>query len=351
MAVLIGVDPHKHSHTTAVLDQHGQLLAQQRFPATRAGQRALQRWATRWPQRCWAIEGAAGAGLALAQQLVGDGEQVLDVPAKLAARVRALSPGHGRKADSGDAVSIAHTALHAAGLRQVTVEQHPTVLRLLTDRRQDLVRTRTQILNRLHRLLAELHPSGADRDLSADRAAALLRRIRARGAVAATRRQLARDLVGDVRLLDRRITAVEARIRAAVTATDTSLLAVHGIGPVLAAWLLGEVGDVRRFATKAQFAAHNGTAPIEASSGQVVRHRLSRAGNRRLNHALHLIAVVQLRHRTAGQAYYRRKLAEGKTRKEALRCLKRRISDAVYRCLIADQQRPTPSTNPGQQPG
>jgi transposase len=112
---------------------------------------------------------------------------------------------------------------------------------------------------------------------------------------------------------------------------------------------------VRRFTTKAQFAAHNGTAPIEASSGQVVRHRLSRAGNRRLNHALHLIAVVQLRHPTAGQAYYRRKLAEGKTRKEALRCLKRRISDAVYRCLVADlvadQQRPTPSTSPGQQPG
>jgi transposase len=355
MAVLIGVDPHKHSHTTAVLDQHGQLLAQQRFPGTRAGQRALQRWAAHWPQRCWAIEGAAGAGLALAQQLVGDGEQVLDVPAKLAARVRALSPGHGRKADTGDAIAIAHTALHAAGLRQVTVEQHPTVLRLLTDRRQHLVRTRTQTVNRLHRLLAELHPSGAERDLSADRAATLLRRVRPRGAVAATRRQLARDLVGEVRLLDRRITAVETRIRVAVTTANTSLLAVHGVGPVLAAWILGEVGDVRRFTTKAQFAAHNGTAPIEASSGQVVRHRLSRAGNRRLNHALYLIAVVQLRHPTAGQAYYRRKLAEGKTRKEALRCLKRRISDAVYRCLVADlvtdQQRPTPASNPSHQPG
>ena len=168
--------------------------------------------------------------------------------------------------------------------------------------------------------------------------------------MAITRRQLARDLVGEVRGLDRRITAVEARIRTAVTTANTSLLAVHGVGPVLAAWILGAVGDVRRFTTKAQFAVHNGTAPIEASSGQVVRHRLSRAGNRRLNHALYLIAVVQLRHPTAGQAYYRRKLAEGKTRKEALRCLKRRISDAVYRCLVADQQLSTPSGNPSQQP-
>ena len=108
---------------------------------------------------------------------------------------------------------------------------------------------------------------------------------------------------------------------------------------MLAAKFLGEVGDVGRFATKARFAAHNGTAPIEASSGQVVRHRLSRAGNRRLNHALYLMAIVQLRHPTAGQAYYRRKIAEGKSPKEALRCLKRRLSDAVYRCLVADQQR------------
>jgi transposase len=115
---------------------------------------------------------------------------------------------------------------------------------------------------------------------------------------------------------------------------------LFGIGPILAAKLLGEVGDVRRFATKQRFAAHNGTAPVEASSGEVIRHRLSRAGNRKLNHALHLIAIVQIRHPTAGQAYYRRKLAEGKSRKEALRCLKRRLSDAVYRQLLTDQHQP-----------
>jgi transposase len=158
MPVLIGVDPHKHSHTTAVLDQHGTLLDQQRFPATRDGHRALRRWAARWPQRHWAVEGAGGVGRILAQQLIAQGEQVTDVPAKLAARVRALSPGHGRKADTGDAISIAHAALHASGLHQVSAEDHPTVLRLLSDRRDDLVRARTQTLNRLHQLLAELHP-------------------------------------------------------------------------------------------------------------------------------------------------------------------------------------------------
>jgi hypothetical protein len=150
--------PHKHSHTTAVLDQHGTLLDQQRFPATRDGHRALRRWAARWPQRHWAVEGAGGVGRILAQQLIAQGEQVTDVPAKLAARVRALSPGHGRKADTGDAISIAHAALHASGLHQVSAEDHPTVLRLLSDRRDDLVRARTQTLNRLHQLLAELHP-------------------------------------------------------------------------------------------------------------------------------------------------------------------------------------------------
>lgn len=259
--------------------------------------------------------------------------------------MRALSPGHGRKADAGDAISIAHAALHASGLHQVSAEDHPTVLRLLSDRRDDLVRARTQTLNRLHQLLAELHPAGAGRNLTAPTAAALLRRIRPRTDAARTRREVAGELVQDVRLLDRRISAVEERIQTAVTASKTSLTTLHGIGPVLAAKLLGEVGDVGRFPTKAKFATYNGTAPIEASSGQVVRHRLSRAGNRRLNHVLSLMAVVQLRHATPGRAYYIRKLAEGKSSREALRCLKRRLSEVVYRCLIADQEPPPTRPN------
>jgi transposase len=340
MPVTIGVDPHKASCTAAVLDERGELVDQQRFAATRTGSRALRRWAKRWPERRWAIEGASGLGRTLAQQLASDGEYVVDVPAKLAARVRVLSTGHGRKSDPHDAISVAVAAHGATRLGQVRLEDHASVLRLLSDRRDDLVRARTQTLNRLHVLLADLLPGGANRSLDADTAAALLRRLRPATAPAQTRRQLAVDLVTDLRSLDRRITAVEERLRHAVTQSATTLIELFGVGPILAAKLLGEVGDIRRFATKHRFAAHTGTAPIEASSGEVVRHRLSRAGNRKLNHALHLIAIVQIRHPTAGQAYYRRKLAEGKSPKEALRCLKRRLSDVVYRQLMADQHQP-----------
>jgi transposase len=338
MPVTIGVDPHKTSHTAAALDEHGQLLDQQRVPATLEGYQLLRQWAGRWPGRCWAVEGAHGVGRALAQRLVADGERVVDVPAKLATRVRVLSSGHGRKSDPDDAVAVAVAARSAPWLRQVGAEDQAVVLHLLTNRREDLVAMRTQTINRLHRLLVDLIPGGAGRNLTANRAAALLRRASVTGVPAVTRHQLAAELVTDVRDLDQRIAAVEKRIKAAVAQSRTCLVELFGVGPVLAARFLGEVGDVRRFPTKHHFAAHTGTAPLEASSGQVVRHRLSRAGDRRLNHALYMVAMVQVRHPTAGQAYYRRKRAEGKSPKEALRCLKRRLSDAVYRCLLADQR-------------
>jgi transposase len=331
--------PHKASHTAAALDEHGQLLARQRIPATLEGYQLLRRWAGCWNERCWAVEGAHGVGRALAQWLVTDGEQVVDVPAKLAARVRLLSVGHGRKTDPDDAISVAVAARSAPWLRQVDVEDQAVVLHLLTNRREDLVGMRTQTINRLHRLLVDLVPAGAGRNLTANRAARLLRQACPISAPAVTRRQLAIDLIADVRELDRRIAVVKARIATAVVQSKTSLVELFGVGPVLAAKLLGEVGDVRRFPTKHHLAAHSGTAPLEASSGQVVRHRLSRAGDRKLNHALYLMAIVQIRHPTAGQAYYRRKLAEGKSPKEALRCLKRRLSAAVYRGLLADQHR------------
>jgi transposase len=198
------------------------------------------------------------------------------------------------------------------------------------------------------RLIAELRrqaaidgvvlvPGGARRNLTAKRAAALLATVTPAGGPAVTRWQLAAELIADVRQLEQRIAAVEARIKAAVTQSNTSLVQLFGVGPVLAATFLGGVGDVRRFSSKHHFAAHTGTAPLEASSGQVIRHRLSRAGDRKLNHALYMMAMVQVRRPSAGQAYYQRKLAEGKSAKEALRCLKRRLSDAVYRCLLTDQ--------------
>jgi transposase len=350
MPVMIGVDPHKASHTAAALDEHGRLLDRQRIPVTLDGYRLLRQWADRWPQRCWAVEGAHGIGRALAQRLVGDGEQVLDVPAKLAARVRVLSVGHGRKSDPDDAVSVAVAARHAGGLRQVRVEDQAVVLHLLTKRREDLVAARTQTINRLHRLLMDLVPGGARRNLTTNRAAALLAGVTPAGAPAVIRWQLATELVDDVRQLEQRVAAVEARIKTAVAQSRTSLVQLFGVGPVLAARFLGEVGDIGRFPSKHHFAAHTGTAPLEASSSQVIRHRLSRAGDRKLNHALYMMAMVQVRRPSAGQAYYQRKLAEGKSPKEALRCLKRRLSDAVYRCLLADQLRCPPQVTAAWHP-
>jgi transposase len=205
------------------------------------------------------------------------------------------------------------------------------------------VAERTRALNRLHGLLRDLVPGGVGGTLSAHRAARILRCVRPQGASASLRRRLASEILGDVRTLDRKIVDLNGRIEAEVEASGTTLTEIFGIGPILAAKIVGTVGSVARFPTKAHFASYSGTAPVEASSGEVVRHRLSLAGNRHLNNALHMVAVCQARSDARGGAYYRKKLAEGKSRKEALRCLKRRISDAVYKSLTADLKAPSRS--------
>ena len=157
-------------------------------------------------------------------------------------------------------------------------------------------------------------------------------------AVETQRKSLALELVADIRRLDRAITGVKARAKVAVIASGSSLTDITGVGPIVAALIVGHVGDVTRFPDAGHFASYNGTAPIEASSGPKVRHRLNPRGNRQLNHALHIAAIVQIRHDGAGRAYYHRKIEEGKTPKEAIRALKRRISDAVYKKLRDDHR-------------
>ena len=199
---------------------------------------------------------------------------------------------------------------------------------------------RTRALNRLHGLLRDLVPGGVTGKLSIHRAAYILRGIRSQGASARLRRQLASEILRDIRTLQRKIADLDGRIEAEVEASATTLTEIFGVGPILAAKIIGAVGNVVRFPTKAHFASsYSGTAPMEASSGEVVRHRLSLAGNRKLNNALHMVArLCQARSDIRGGAYYRKKIAEGKSRKEALRCLKRRISDGVFKSLMADQQ-------------
>ena len=345
MKVLIGVDPHKASVAVAAVDEDlGELLERAAFPQNRDGLRSLERWARRFPERRWAVENAGGLGRHLAVRLVATGESVVDVPPKLSARVRVLSSGNARKNDGVDALATALAASRNERLAAVDPEAASEALRLLSERREDLVAERTRALNRLHALLRELLPGGVARTLSADRAARILRGIRAQGGASVRlRRRLASEVLRDVRTLDRKIADLNGRIEAEVEASGTTLTEIFGVGPILAARIIGTVGNVARFPTKAHFASYSGTAPVEASSGEVVRHRLSLAGNRKLNYALHMVAVCQARSDARGGTYYRKKIAEGKSRKEALRCLKRRVSDAVFRSLMADSQAPSRS--------
>jgi transposase len=337
--VIIGMDPHKRSATIEVLDDHERVLTVGRFGTDRQGYRQLLAAGRKWPQRVWAVEGCQGVGRHLAQRLVADGEPVVDVPAKLSARARVFSTGQGRKTDATDAHSVAVVALRTPNLRAVHVDDATVALRLLADRRDELGAARTLTVNRLHRLLVELIPGGAKTFLSADQAKALLATVRPRDVVGKTRRQLAADLIDELTRVDKKIKLANKQLRELVAATGSQLLEVYGIGPSSAARLLGDIGDISRFPTRGHFASWNGTAPLDASSGDQERHRLSRAGNRRINRVLHVMAVVQLRHDTEGRAYYRRKLAAGKTPMEAMRALKRRLSDVVYRQLVADDKR------------
>jgi transposase len=345
MKVLLGIDPHKASiAVAAVVEAGGKLVERASFPQDRAGLRALERWARRFPERRWAVENAGGLGRHLAVRLAAAGECVVDVPPKLSARVRVLSSGNARKNDGLDALATALAASRNERLAAVDPEADSEVLRLLSERREDLVAERTRALNRLHGLLRDLVPGGVTGTLSAHRAARILRGVRPQGASASLRRRLASEILGDVRTLDRKIVDLNGRIEAEVEACGTTLTEIFGVGPILAAKIVGTVGSVARFPTKAHyFASYSGTAPVEASSGEVVRHRLSLAGNRHLNNALHMVAVCQARSDARGGAYYRKKLAEGKSRKEALRCLKRRISDAGFKSLVADLRAPSRS--------
>jgi transposase len=289
----------------------------------------------------------------LAQQLVSAGERVLDVQPKLGARVRLLGSGATSKNDANDARSVAIAALRSAVRREVRGDDHAAVLKVWSKRHRDLGRTRTQVVCRLHAVLCELIPGGVSRAIIAAHAARLLESITASGAVAAARCELAAEFVDDLRRIDAQMHQTRKKLTVAVRASGTSLTGLFGVGPVVAGTIIGGAGEVSRFADRDHFAAYNGTAPIEVSSGERKVCRLSRRGNRRLNHAIHMVAVTQVRQRhSAGRAWFEKKLSEGKTRKEALRALKRRVSDAVFSCLRADARRAADQAKgPGGQQG
>jgi transposase len=341
MAVMIGIDPHKGSHTAVALDEREVSLGELRVRSASNQVEQLITWATPLGERTWAIEGAGGLGYLLAQQLVAAGERVVDVQPKLAARVRLLATGASNKNDPNDARSVAVAALRSSTVPEVRVEDHAAVMKVWAKRHRDLSRQHNRVACRLHSVLCDLVPGGLAGEISPALATRLLDELEPAGAVATARHELAMELVADlVRLADQRRQA-RRRIAAAVAASKTTVTELFGVGPIVAATVIGEVGDISRFPTRDHFAAYNGTAPIEASSGGRRKvFRLSRRGNRRLNHVIHMAAVTQIRFRhTDGRAYYDRKIAQGHTGKEAIRALKRRISDAIYTRLRHDAER------------
>jgi transposase len=334
--IVIGVDPHKLSATIEVVDDHERKLGQGRFTTNRAGYAAMLTYVRAWPGRTWAVEGANGAGRPLAQRLLEAGEDVVDVPAKLAARVRLFDTGHNRKTDAHDAHSIAMVAVRTQGLRVLALVGELEALRMLADRREALSRRRVQTVDRLQALLAELLPGQAKKDITTGQAKAMLASVRPRDIAGKTRRRIAAEELSELVAVEATMKKANAELKAMVLARGSHLMDLRGVGPVVAARVLADVGDVSRFADRNRFASWTGTAPLDASSGEQSRHRLSRAGNRRVNHMIHIAAISQIRLDTDGQAYYRRKRAEGKRPLEAIRCLKRRISDAIFRQLVTD---------------
>ncbi len=337
--VIIGVDPHKLSATIEVVDQQEKLLGAGRFSTDQAGYAAMREYAKSWPERVWAVEGANGTGRPLAQRLLQAGEHVLDVPAKLSARARLFDTGQNRKTDALDAHSIAMVAVRTEGLRVLKVDGQLEALRMLADRREALTRRRVQSVNRLQALLAELLPGQSKKDITTGQAKRLLASVRPRDIAGRTRRRIAAEELAELVAVEVKIKKATAELKTLVLERGSTLMDLQGVGPVVAARILADVGDIARFADRNRFASWTGTAPLDASSGEQNRHRLSRAGNRRMNHMIHIAAVTQLRLDTEGRAYYRRKRSDHKKPMEALRCLKRRISDAIYRQLVADTQR------------
>jgi transposase len=339
MTVMIGIDPHKATHTAVAIDHNETVLDEFKVRASTVQAVRLREWADQFGERRWAVESAGGLGYLISQQLVGAGETVFDVPATLASRFRVLSTGRSNKNDPNDARSVAVAAMRSDRLTEVRPDDHTTVLRLLAKRHRDMARVRAVACGRLHALLMELAAGGIATEISTYKAQRVLDGVTVGDEAARYRVLICGELISDIARLDTALKASKKRTAVAVTVSGTTVCEIFGVGPICAAIIVGHVGDVSRFATRSHFASYNATAPIEASSGNKTRHRLNPRGNRQLNNAIHIAAIAQLRHDSEGRVYYDRKHGEGKTGKEAIRALNRRLSDVIYRHLVADAQR------------
>ena len=336
--MIFGVDSHKATLSICAVDPLGRKQAEGEFPNDPAGHRALLVWARRRApeERSFGIEGSGSYGYGLGRALLAAGETVLEVPPAFADRERRRA--RRGKSDALDALAIARVAAREE-LSVIREDPLARDLKLACDYRAQLKAERTRIANRLHADLVQLAPGYQARCPTLSGRAMLARAARILGPHRSLQGELARRRLATLRRLDAEITDLERRSRALVKASETTLTDLPGVGPLGAARIIGEVRDVRRFATRDRFARANGTAPLPASSGTTVRHRLNRGGNRRLNWALHIMALTQARTDPRARAYLERRRAEGLTHREAVRALKRRLSNVVYRQLQADARR------------
>lgn len=337
--ITLGIDAHKRTHTVVAVDDVGRELATKTTTATTSADHLeLFRWAERFGiERTWAVEDCRHLSRRLEADLLAAGERIVRVPPKLMAHARDGARTYG-KSDPIDALAVARAALRHPDLPAAQLDGPARELRLLVDHRDDLVNERTRCINRLRWHLHELDPSWdpTARSLSSykniDAAAARLAGMD--GVVA----RIAAEVAADIRQLTVRERALEREITQKVTVLAPTLLAVVGVGALTAAKIVAETADVRRFKSKDAYARHNGTAPLPVWSSNQPRHRLSRTGNRQINAAIHRIAITQARCHPDAIAYLERRLTNGDTPKEARRALKRRLSDIVYRALLADTQ-------------
>jgi transposase len=333
--IVIGIDSHKRTHTAVAVDGTGRKLAEKTLPATSAGHLELVRWAARFSERRFALEDCRHLSRRLSSDLLRAGEAVVPVPPKLMAGARRSSREPG-KSDPIDALAVARAALRE-DLPTATLDGPDREVRLLVDHREDLVAERTRIENRLRWHLHELDPGSEPPTRSLDRAVVLAALERDLAAAPGIVGRIARELVSRIRELTAAINELEREIGRLVADLAPSLLELVGCGPLTAAKLVGETAGVGRFRSRAAFARHNGTAPLPVWSGNTERHRLSRTGNRQLNVALHRIAITQLQREGPGRMYIDRRRTMGDTKTEAIRALRRRISDEVFRRMRDDE--------------
>ena len=336
--ITLGIDAHKRTHTVVAVDDVGRQLGTKTTTATTSEDHLdIIRWADRFgPDRKWAVEDCRHLSRRLEADMLRAGERIVRVPPKLMAHARDAARTYG-KSDPIDALAVAHAALRNPDLPVAQLDGPARELRLLVDHREDLVAERTRCLNRLRWHLHELDASWDPpaRSLTAlknlDTVAARLETFE--GQVA----RISAEIVTHARNLTVRERSLQREIAGLVADLAPTLLALAGVGALTAAKIVAETADVRRFKSKDAYARHNGTAPLPVWSGNRERHRLSRTGNRQINAAIHRIAITQMRCHDDARAYIDRRLSDHhNTKTEAIRALKRRLSDIVYRALLAD---------------